>query len=221
VTALHEAGHVLVARFYGLPVKCATVVATAHFHGMVVAPDSDPNASPEELIEAAEALCEQVTRNVPGPGESLDDMAVWSVHATSRCVELLAGYAAERLAGYACNEAGSTDRKIAEIYAGTVCSAGALSAFLDYCRAEATEILRAHWLAVPAIAENLDRRGTMTGAELDELISEAEFQIAREAELRRRKKMAEMTASAENFLAGTIENYDRAAWNNKDNPSRR
>jgi len=68
VTALHEAGHVLVARFFGLPVKCATVVATAHFHGMVVAPDSDPNASPEELIEAAEALCEQVTRERAGPG---------------------------------------------------------------------------------------------------------------------------------------------------------
>jgi hypothetical protein len=39
----------------------------------------------------------------------------------------------------------------------------------------------------------------MTGAELDELIAEAEFQVAREAERARRKKMAEMTANAENF----------------------
>jgi hypothetical protein len=119
-----------------------------------------------------------------------------------RCADAsnLAGFAAERLGGLAADgEADSTDLKLAKIYGGTVCSPGALSAFIDYCRAEAVEILRAHWPAVPAIAEALDRRGTMTGAELDELIAEAEFQVSREAELARRRKMTEMTASAEIF----------------------
>lgn len=134
----------------------------------------------------------------------MDDVAVWSCHATCRCVELLGGFAAERLGGYVADgEADSTDLRLARIYGGTVCSPGALSAFLDYCRAEAAEILRAHWPAIPAIAEMLDRRGTMTGAELDELIAEAEFQVSREAELARRTKMTEMAASAEKFLTNT------------------
>jgi hypothetical protein len=188
----------LVARYYGLPVKCATVIANAHFHGQVLRPP-DPDATPQAILEAAEALCAQAMAAMPAPGESLDDAAVWSCHATCRCIELLAGYACERIAGYAGDEAGSVDLRIAEIFAGTVCSPGALSAFLDYCRAEATEILRAHWPAVPAVAEALDRNGTMTGAELDELIQEVEFQIARAAELGRRRKMTEMTASAEKF----------------------
>ncbi|MGO9236674.1 MAG: hypothetical protein ACLP4V_22340 [Methylocella sp.] len=205
ITGLHESGHVLVARFYGLPVKCATVVANVYFHGMVLGPNSDPDASPETLIADAEALCDQALRNMPGPGEPLDDAAVWSCHATCRCIELLAGYAAEKAAGYAGdNEAGSTDLRIAEIYGATVCSRAALPAFLTYCRTEAAEILRAHWLAIPAIAEALDRNGTLSGGELDELISEAQFQVTRAAELARRKKMKEMTANAENFLADTI-----------------
>jgi hypothetical protein len=50
---------------------------------------------------------------------------------------------------------------------------------------------------------------------------EAEFQIARAAELSRRTRMAEMAASAENFLSRTIGISYRAGENNKENPSRR
>jgi len=39
-----------------------------------------------------------------------------------------------------------------------------------------------------ALAAALDRKGTLSGAELDELIGEAGFPVARAAELERRKK---------------------------------
>jgi len=115
--------------------------------------------------------------------------------------ELLAGFAGERLAGYAGDgEAGSSDLAIAGVFAGTIAAPSAVPAYLNFCRRSAEAILRDHWPAVLSLAGKLDARGTLDGAEIDRIIEEAEFQVARAAELARRKKMKEMTASAENFL---------------------
>jgi hypothetical protein len=48
VTALHESGHILVGRYFGLPVASATVLASEHFHGQVLAPEADLEATPQE-----------------------------------------------------------------------------------------------------------------------------------------------------------------------------
>jgi len=59
---LHEAAHALVGRFYGLPVKLATVVANEFFHGMVLAPVI--RMPVQRPLRDAEALCGQVVQHM-------------------------------------------------------------------------------------------------------------------------------------------------------------
>jgi len=72
------------------------------------------------------------------------------------------------------------------------------------CRADAIQILKAHWHAVEAIALALDARGTLTGDDIDLIIFEAEAEVERRAELSRRKRMAAMTARAAEFREATM-----------------
>jgi hypothetical protein len=209
ITSLHESAHCIVGRFLGLPIAAVTVVATEHFFGRCLGPLSNPEDSPETLLATAEAMCAQALAAMPRAGEDgLEFAAPWIAHVASRVAELVAGFCGERVGGYdGAGEAFSSDLAIAKVYAASIAAPGAIDAYLEFCRRSAEAILRDHWPSVVAVAEVLDRRGTLTGAELDELIIEAaEFKVAREAELARRKKMAEIIASAENFLARTIGN---------------
>jgi hypothetical protein len=201
VTALHEAGHIVVARYLGLPVASATVLANAHFHGIVLGPEGDPNASPEQLAKAAEALCAQAAAIMPSPGEDLVEAASWLVHVTSRCAELLAGFVVEKLGGYAGkNEPQSTDLQLARIYAASCHAPAAVEAFLEYCRAVAASILVDHFGALKAVAQALDASGMMTGAELDVVIFEAEGEATQARELERREASAGAIRRAAAFI---------------------
>jgi len=208
LTALHEASHCIVGRYFGLPIAAVTVVASEHFFGRCLGPASNPDDSPEMLLAAAEAICTQALAARPLPGEdALEFAGPWFAHVASRMTELVAGFAGERLGGYsASGEGGSSDIAIAKVFAGTIAAPSAVPAYLDFCRRSAEAILRDHWPAVLSLAAELDARGTLDGADIDRIIEAAEFKVAREAELARRKKMAEMIASAENFLARTIGN---------------
>ena len=44
-------------RFLGLPIAATIVISSEHFHGQVRATEAPENASPEELVAAAETLC--------------------------------------------------------------------------------------------------------------------------------------------------------------------
>ena len=113
--------------------------------------------------------------------------------------ELVAGFCGERVGGYdGAGEAGSSDLAIAQVYAASIAAPVSI-AYLDFCRRSAEAALRDHWPAVLALATELDAKGTLDGAEIDQVISEAESQVSREAEQSRRRKMKEMAASAENF----------------------
>jgi hypothetical protein len=148
---------------------------------MVVGPEGNPDAPPEELLETAEALCSKAAAFMPGAGESLEEAAVWFVHAQCRVTELVAGFSAERQAGYAGDgEAGSTDLRLAKIYAATICQPGAINAYLEFARQQASEILKSYWHAVEAVARTLDARKTLAGADIDLLIFKAEGEAAQD-----------------------------------------
>jgi hypothetical protein len=83
-----------------------------------------------------------------------------------------------------------------KVYAATIAAPSAIDAYLDFCRASATAILRDHWSSTLTLAAKLDERGTLSGAEIDELIAEAETKAVHAAELSRRKKWAETLANA-------------------------
>ena len=92
---------------------------------------------------------------------------------------------------------------LANIYAESVCvSAGAVAAFIDYCRCEARELLKAHWHAVEAVARALQERQTLDGVEIDTIIFASEANAAHEAEIIRRQRMASMAGNAQRFQNG-------------------
>jgi hypothetical protein len=168
------------------------------FMGGASVPLSNPEDSPEALLATATDICGQALAAMPRAGEDgLEFAAPWIAHVASWVTGLVAGFCGERLGGYAGDgELDSSDLAIAQVYAASIAAPSAINAYVDFCRRSAEAILRAHWPAVLALASALDTKGTLTGAELDALIEEAAFQAVHAAELARRKKMAEMAASA-------------------------
>jgi hypothetical protein len=197
VTSLHEAAHCIVGRYYGLPIGVVTVIPTEHFWGAVRGSEADLEASPETILKAAEAICAEAVRNMPAAGEDPSVTAEWHVHVTCRVTELLAGYEGERLGGsHAAGEVTSLDLKLARIYAATICQPGAVWDFLQFCRSQASAILKQHWEIVLELSAALDSKGCLNGAEIDAVILEAGARADLQDEKRRRAKMQEMEASA-------------------------
>ena len=197
--AIHEAAHCVVARYLGMPVAGCTVTASADFDGLCFGPDTDPSkVTPTVLREEAARRCNDAMELLPLPGMRRDCTASWLVHAQSLVMESMAGFAAEALAGFDRElEAGSTDYAVARMYARSiVMSDEAVPSFVESCRIDATQILKAHWRAVEAVAEALDERKSLDGIEIDSIIYRAESKAMHDGELRRRERMASMVAKA-------------------------
>jgi hypothetical protein len=197
--ALHEAGHAVVARFLGLPIAGVTIIASADFEGLTFGLDTDSShVTATALRQEAERRCNDAMTLLPLPGERRDCTASWLVHAQSLVIESMAGFAAKELAGFERElEVQSTDMAVARLYARTVVlSDSAVPAFIASCRADATQILKAHWHAVEAVATALDERKTLDGVEIDAVIYQAESKAMHQVELRRRECMAAMIAKA-------------------------
>jgi len=154
------------------------------------------------MIADARARCDEAVALMPSCGQSREDCGAWSAHATSRCIELMAGKEGERLSGFDYEGGCATDMALANIYAESVCvSAGAVAAFIDYCRCEALELLKGHWHSVEALASALYGMQTLDGAAIDAIIFAAEGKSSHEAELQRRARMTAMTAKAKSGAA--------------------
>jgi len=131
--AFHESGHVLVSRFYGLPIKSVTIVPTAFYGGRVLGLDADQDASPAEQIAATARLCQQARALLAGPGEDLADGSIWAMHAACRTIELMAGHAGERLFDERAPPLDwATDLALARLYASTICAPAAIAAYLHF-----------------------------------------------------------------------------------------
>jgi len=151
--AFHEASHALVGRYLGFEIGVATIVPSKHFGGTVRGPGCDLDATPADMIADARARCEEALVHIPHRGEPRDDCGAWSVHATSRCIELVAGKEGERLSGFEYEGGCATDMSLARAYAATVVfTEGAIGAFLKFCSTEAKAILRKHRTALDTVA---------------------------------------------------------------------
>ena len=203
MVSVHEAAHAVVGRFSGFQIHLATIAPSRYFGGQVRASEVEPD-SPEDIVADASARCAQALDLLPAPGESRDDIGPWLAHVQCRVIELVAGREGERIAGIESNpETAATDFALARIYAATIClSAGAVAAFLDYCKIEARALLRAHWPSLQAVARALEEHQTLGGAEIDAIIFAAEADAAHEAEIRRRDRMVDMAENAQRFQDG-------------------
>lgn len=200
--AIHESAHCVVARYLGLPIAGATIIASSDFAGLAFGPDTDPDkVTSASLREEAERRCRDAMTVLPLPGERRDCTASWVVHSQSLVIECMAGFAAEEIAGFERGlEGASTDYAVAKLYARSiVLSDEAVPSFVESCRFDAIETLKAHWAAVEAVATALDARKTLTGADIDTIIFEAESKALHDAELRRRACMEELAAKAKTW----------------------
>ena len=204
--AFHEAAHALVGRYLGFEIGVATIVPSKHFGGTVRGPGGDLDATPADMIADARARCEEALVHMPHRGEPRGDCGAWSVHATSRCIELMAGKEGERLSGLDYGEGGSaTDFALARLYAETVvCTDDSIDAFLNFCSTEAKAILKKHRAAWGAVANGLLEHKTLDGRQIDELIFRAEAADELEAERKHRAAMAAMASRAEDFANGNF-----------------
>jgi hypothetical protein len=95
--------------------------------------------------------------------------------------------------------AASDIRKSVE-YASLISSTPrSMELFLEFAKAEVFEILSKHRSAVQAIADALVEHGTLNGAEVDDLISQAVARDALEAEKSRRLEWHEIERRAAAF----------------------
>jgi hypothetical protein len=198
--AFHEAAHCITGRYLGFEIGIATITPSKHFGGTVRGPRCDLDESPADMIADARARCEEALVHMPHRGEPRDDCGAWSVHATSRCIELMAGKEGERLSGFDYEGGCATDMALARAYAATVVyTDGAIGAFLKFCSTEAKAILRKHRTALDTVANGLLEHKTLNGQAIDELIFEAEAADELEAERKRRAVMAKAAKHAAVF----------------------
>src|ERR1700730_11417537 len=173
-SAGHEAGHVIVRRTLGTPVEGVTIdrdIAGPGRKGCVWSPDSREASSPEAYF-------------------------------AQRVVELAGGMAAERLLWPdRPPKFARSDTRKAIGFASRMCdrSRKSVAALLESARTEAARILAAHRAALEAVTLALLERQTLDGAEIDQIILEAELSPAMRVEKLRREQMKEMMAGAEAF----------------------
>ena len=195
--AWHEAGHAIVSRWLGLPLGGITIIPTDEYGGITFGPEADClNVTRAALREEAQHQCDGAMELLPPAGCRRDSTSSWLVYAQSQILGLMAGFAAEELAGFSRDlEAQSTDYAVAKMYARSiVMSDEAVPSFVESCRADAMKSLKDHWQAVTDVAMALDERKTLTGADIDTIIFAAEGRASHDAELRRRARMAAMIA---------------------------
>jgi hypothetical protein len=198
--AFHESAHCITGRYLGFEIAVATIVPSKHFGGTVRGPGCDLYATPADVIADGRARCEEALVHMPHRGEPRDDCGAWSIHATSRCIELVAGKEGERLSGFDYAGGCATDMALARAYAETVVyTDAAIGAFLKFCSTEAKAILRKHRTALNAVANGLLEYKTLDGQAIDELIFQAEAEDELEAEHKRRSAMTKAAKHASFF----------------------
>lgn len=196
---VHEAGHITVGRSLGSAYGGATLVPGVNFSAKVWGPGGDRCSA---LSDAGEELYIEARPILPSAGELRDEAAPLLVHSHIRCVELLAGHAAEAvLHPDATPLNAGHDRKEAGAYAAVVCcSPTAIDAFLGYAFTEAKALIERYRHVVVALADALVEKRTLSGEEIDAVIYTALVARDQEIERARRRCMAAVNDNAKKFL---------------------
>jgi hypothetical protein len=166
--AVHESGHILTGKIFNFPVGLATVDPGDGYSGMVSANGDLSLLSSERVHD----LIDLVRPAMPQPGQSRIEAAEFYTHSHFRIVELLAGTEAERIMFDFEPLVARHDLDEAKSFASILCSSPeSIDAFIEYGRAEARALLNKHRHILVALANELVARRTLTGVEIDEIIS--------------------------------------------------
>jgi hypothetical protein len=157
-TAYHEAGHAVAIWFYGRKFKKASIIPNekegtlGHVLGIV------PKWLDPKILEMGGAYGADERRH--------------RYYAEQRMIELFAGAAAEsRYLRHHVSTGWEHDLRVAHDYASCFCgSSRTTSAFLEYTRCAAADLVRSHWWVVAIVARELIRHRELSYDNVQEAI---------------------------------------------------
>jgi hypothetical protein len=214
--ASHEIAHAYVGRALGTSVDFVTIVPSGGYAGRCVrrgAPSSQLNLVDERKLAPTPApTTEPTTQQVinictaigaPEIGMARVECAEEIMRAQIVVTELVAGRVAEKVF-FPDHEPLPAEHDLLEARAfASVCASpgAAVDALLRYAEAEAETLIRAHLPVVAALIDQLVEHGTLSGEQVDEIISGAIAAEIFSAEHQRRRKWDEALKGAANFAA--------------------
>ncbi|WP_025037043.1 hypothetical protein [Bradyrhizobium sp. DOA9] len=198
--AVHEAGHAVCARLLGYEVGGVTV-------------NPDPSLGSEGLCwgagrsqafsdggaDAADVRA-VISPMMPKAGEDRRPMADVFGSVYAKCIEFVAGRAAERLLleGEPCQPV--DDLRQSRELALLICSSDeAVETFLAHCDIVARDLLAPHGDVLIVLSAALRIRRTLDGREIDEIISDVVTRKAMAIEKKRREHWCKAEVGAEHF----------------------
>jgi hypothetical protein len=202
----HECGHTLISRALGDTVWSVTIV-----------PDRGPNGyegrcvrsgPPSELTLAENgpdktdeilSICERLERITPELGSARVDLSEYVVRCQNNICALVAGECAEFILHPTLPSLGAQhDHVEAAAFARVAVAAQpATMALLEYCRAEASALLTTNKDILDALVDELVKHGTLSGDQIDSIISGciSARSIAAERERRQDWRTRELSAA--------------------------
>jgi hypothetical protein len=199
--AVHEIGHLLLARLLGDSVDGVTIDPGPGYDGQVWGPWSF-KAFTSGDVDAAQIRA-VLQPSMPCQGEDHSPAANIALQVTNQVLQFMGGRAAEKLALRGRPWPSMSDYNQARELAAIVCgSPKSIEQFLKFCEQQAEDLLKPHLDLIFALVPVLRIRRTMTGAEVDEAIATilARFDLA--AEQKRRGQWQQRMANARNFPGG-------------------
>ncbi|MGX9426147.1 hypothetical protein ACWKUA_11360 [Bradyrhizobium sp. LeoA1S1] len=167
--SVHEAAHAICARLLGHPVDGVTINPGSGYEGLCW------GASHKEAFADgrgdASSVRETLAPMMPGLGEDRSVVSDIFVNVYDKCIELMAGRAAERMLLDGEPVVPTDDLRQARELAMLFCSSEeAIEAFIGHCDIAARDLLLPHGDTVMALSIALRIKRTLDGAEIDKTI---------------------------------------------------
>ncbi|MCA6097632.1 hypothetical protein [Bradyrhizobium australafricanum] len=200
--AIHEAGHAVCARVLGHAVGGVTVNPdpVRGFEGLCwgVGHEEAFAQGGGDASHVRDALCSVM----PQAGEDRRPVADVFGNVYSKCIEFMAGRAAERMLLDEEPVVPTDDLRQARELAMLICSSEeAIDAFIAHCDLAARDLLMPYGYVLMSLSVILRIKRTLDGAEIDQIIRDMEAQKALAVERRRRAEWRERELAASRFRA--------------------
>jgi hypothetical protein len=206
--AVHEAGHIVVARLLGHPLGGATVDPGPGYEGRVWG---------EGHVEAFTNGCgdashvrETLAPLMPKPGEDRSAVSDVFGNVHAQCIELMAGRAAEAmLLGDSEPVPPVDDLRQARELAMLICtSEEAIKTFIAHCDVAARDLLLPYGDVVMTLSIVLRIKRTLDGVEIDKIIADVQARKGLAIEHHRRADWRKRELAASSFEAACHHVYD-------------
>lgn len=200
--SVHEAGHAVCARLLGHDVGGVAVNPdTARGYEGLCWGVGHAEAFSEGRGDAADVR-DALAQQMPQAGEDRRPLGDVFANVYAKCIEFLAGRAAERMVLDGEPVVPADDLRQARELALLICKTEeAIETFLAHCDVAARDLLMPYGDVVIVLATILRIKRTLDGAEIDEIIRGLEAQKALEAEHRRRSEWKRCEEAADWFRA--------------------